>query len=59
MTTAELVESVQAEIAADVAALKAEYVCKRCEGTGIIDTPWSGSDPVCPECGGDGVIEDE
>lgn len=30
--------------------------CERCKGTGCIDTPFSGSDPGCPDCAGEGVI---
>jgi hypothetical protein len=29
--------------------------CTRCNGTGAIDAPFSGSDPSCPECDGEGV----
>ena len=28
--------------------------CARCKGTGAVDTPYSGSDPVCPDCDGEG-----
>ena len=31
--------------------------CPRCNGTGCVDTPYSDSDPSCPECDGEGVIE--
>ncbi len=30
--------------------------CTRCNGTGAIDAPFSGSDPSCPECDGEGVV---
>lgn len=30
--------------------------CNHCGGTGSVDTPFSGSDPVCPKCDGDGRI---
>ena len=30
--------------------------CVRCNGTGIIDAPFSGSDPSCPNCDGEGRI---
>jgi len=30
--------------------------CHICNGAGAVDTPWSGSDPSCPECDGEGVI---
>ncbi len=33
--------------------------CERCQGTGGIDTPFSDSDPCCPDCDGEGVIQDE
>jgi len=33
-----------------------EYeICERCDGTGAIDAPFSGSDPSCPECDGEGI----
>lgn len=32
------------------------YKCERCDGTGAIDAPFSGSDPSCPECDGEGVV---
>ena len=31
-------------------------VCHRCNGTGCVDTPYSGSDPDCPQCGGEGWV---
>ena len=33
-----------------------DEVCPRCEGTGAIDAPFSGSDPSCPDCDGEGTI---
>ncbi len=33
--------------------------CTNCGGTGAVDTPFSGSDPCCPECDGDGFITGE
>lgn len=30
--------------------------CLRCSGTGCVDTPYSGSDPSCPECDGEGWV---
>jgi hypothetical protein len=33
--------------------------CERCDGTGAIDAPFSGSDPSCPECDGEGVVYEE
>ncbi|KKN17813.1 hypothetical protein LCGC14_0961950 [marine sediment metagenome] len=32
--------------------------CERCDGTGSIDAPVSGSDPSCPECDGEGVMHE-
>lgn len=32
-------------------------VCERCGGDGVIDAPYSGSDPSCPACAGEGEIE--
>ncbi len=29
--------------------------CERCHGTGAVDTPFSGFDPVCPDCDGEGT----
>ena len=34
-------------------------VCCMCSGTGTIDTPYSGSDPSCPECSGVGAFNPE
>ncbi len=31
--------------------------CPKCGGTGVVDAPFSGSDPCCPECGGSGRKE--
>lgn len=28
--------------------------CETCGGTGIVGTPFSGSDPICPDCDGAG-----
>ncbi|KKK55055.1 hypothetical protein LCGC14_3078440 [marine sediment metagenome] len=33
--------------------------CERCDGTGAIDAPYSGSDPSCPECDGEGIVSDK
>ena len=32
-------------------------ICERCHGTGAIDTPFSGSDPGCPDCAGFGKMD--
>ena len=42
----------------EILILKANVLeqCSRCNGTGAIDTPFSGSDPSCPDCDGEGVI---
>lgn len=40
---------------ADYAELET-WPCDECEGTGSVDTPFSGSDPCCPECDGEGVV---
>jgi len=34
------------------------YKCERCDGTGVIDAPYSGSDPSCPECD-EGIVYGE
>ncbi len=39
----------RAEVATD-------ETCQRCDGTGVLGTPYSGSDPSCPDCSGEGVI---
>lgn len=31
--------------------------CERCDGTDAIDTPFSDSDPSCPDCDGEGYIK--
>jgi len=31
--------------------------CDNCDGTGAIDTPFSGSEPCCEICSGTGLIE--
>ena len=30
--------------------------CERCDGTGALDAPFSGSDPSCPDCSGEGKV---
>lgn len=46
------------ELKEELYALKrGEFICKRCKGTGCVDTPFSGSDPCCPDCDGCGVID--
>lgn len=32
-------------------------LCDRCKGTGVVDMPWSGSIPTCPDCDGAGAME--
>lgn len=39
--------------------IKVPIKCEHCNGTGAIDTPYSGSDPACPDCDGEGVIYGE
>ena len=31
-------------------------LCDRCKGTGVVDMPWSGSMPICPDCDGVGAV---
>ena len=48
-----------AELQAELQAGEEEgQTCERCNGTGVIDAPWSGSDPSCPDCSGEGRIYD-
>lgn len=34
-------------------------LCNNCDGTGSIDTAFSGGDPSCPQCDGGGTIHPE
>jgi len=34
-------------------------LCMKCRWTGVVDTPYSGSDPSCPDCNGEGYREEE
>ena len=33
------------------------FVCTRCDGSGAVDAPFSGSDPSCIDCDGEGGFD--
>ncbi|MCP4899868.1 MAG: hypothetical protein GY906_23110 [bacterium] len=49
-------QSTMDKIEAEALAQEGIFPCERCDGTGSIAAPFSGSDPSCPDCDGEGLV---